>query len=85
MDARNKIVAGVFGIVMGGFGIHKFILGYTKEGLIMLLGSLLGGLITCGLSIVAFSVIGLAEGITYLSMSDEDFVRTYVQGRKGWF
>lgn len=85
MDARNKIVAGVFGIVLGGFGIHKFILGYTKEGLIMLLGSLLGGLVTCGLSTVAFSVIGLAEGIIYLSASDEDFVRTYVQGKRGWF
>jgi hypothetical protein len=30
-------------------------------------------------------VIGLIEGIIYLTKSDEDFVRTYVDGRKEWF
>ena len=29
-------------------------------------------------------VIGIVEGIIYLTKSDEDFVRTYVQGQKGW-
>jgi len=39
--ADKKIVAGILGIVVGGFGIHKFILGYQREGLIMLLVSVL--------------------------------------------
>src|SRR5215471_16164759 len=35
--ASNKIAAGVCGILLGAFGVHKFILGYTRAGLIMLL------------------------------------------------
>jgi len=30
-------------------------------------------------------IIGLIEGIIYLCKSDEEFVRTYVDGRKEWF
>ena len=35
--ADKKLVAGLLGILLGGLGIHKFYLGYQKEGLIMLL------------------------------------------------
>ena len=34
--ADKKIVTGILAIVLGGLGIHKFILGYQKEGVIML-------------------------------------------------
>ena len=78
--ADKKIVAGILGIVVGGFGIHKFILGYQREGLIMLLVSVL----SCGMLAGVMHIIGIVEGIIYLTQSDEDFVRTYVQGRKGW-
>lgn len=74
--AEKKIVAGICGILLGGLGIHKFILGYTKEGIIQILLCLL-----CGIG----AIIGLIEGIIYLTKSDEEFVRIYVQGRKGWF
>ena len=37
MGADKKVLAGVLGIVVGAFGIHKFVLGYTTEGVIMLL------------------------------------------------
>ncbi len=77
MGADKKMVAGICGIVLGGFGVHKFILGYTTEGIIQIVITLL----TCG----AGSVVGLVEGIIYLTKSDEDFVRTYIQGKKGWF
>ena len=75
--AEKKLVAGLCGILVGGFGVHKFILGYTTEGLIQI------GLtfITCGIG----SIIGLVEGIIYLTKSDEEFVRTYIQNKKGWF
>jgi len=79
--ASNKIPAGVCGILLGGLGIHKFILGYTASGLIMLLVSVL----TCGILYGVMHVIGLIEGIIYLCRSDEEFVRTYVDGRKEWF
>ncbi|MGC3961605.1 MAG: TM2 domain-containing protein [Verrucomicrobiota bacterium] len=79
--ASKKIPAGVCGILLGSLGIHKFILGYTGAGLIMLLVSVL----TCGLAAPVFGLIGLIEGIVYLTKSDEEFVRTYVDGRKEWF
>lgn len=79
--ASNKIAAGVCGILLGTFGIHKFILGYTGAGLIMLLVTVL----TCFLASPVMHIIGLIEGIIYLCKTDEEFVRTYVDGRKEWF
>ena len=75
--AEKKIIAGIFGILMGGLGIHKFILGYTKEGIIQIVISV----VTCGIG----SIIGLIEGIIYLTKSDEEFVATYITKKKGWF
>lgn len=73
--AEKKVVAGILAILLGGFGVHKFYLGYTKEGIIQLLLSLvcIGG------------IIGIIEGIIYLTKSDQEFVATYITGRKGWF
>ncbi len=81
MGADKKIVAGILGIVIGGLGIHKFVLGYQTEGIIMLLVSVL----SCGMLAPVMHIIGIIEGVMYLTKSDEDFVRTYIQGRKGWF
>ena len=80
LGADKKLIAGILGIVVGGFGIHKFILGYQREGLTMLLVSVL----SCGTLVAFMHVIGIVEGIIYLTKTDEDFVRTYIQGRKGW-
>jgi len=79
--ASSKIPAGICGILLGSLGIHKFILGYTGAGLIMLLVSLLSCLILSPI----MHLIGLIEGIVYLCKSDEDFVRTYVDRRREWF
>ena len=79
--ADKKIIAGILGIVIGGLGIHKFVLGYQKEGMIMLLVSVLSCFTLAGV----MHVIGIVEGIMYLTKTDEDFVRTYIFGRKGWF
>jgi TM2 domain-containing membrane protein YozV len=79
--ASNKLPAGVCGILLGAFGVHKFILGYAGSGLIMLLVTVL----TCGLAYPVMHVIGLVEGIMYLAKSDDEFVRLYVDGRKEWF
>ena len=79
--ASSKIPAGICGILLGAFGVHKFILGYTGAGLVMLLVTLL----TCGLGAGVIHLIGLIEGIIYLCKTDEEFVRIYVDGRKEWF
>lgn len=85
IGADKKIVAGICGILLGGLGVHKFILGYTTEAVIMLLVSLIGGFFTCGISSAVVSVIGIVEGIMYLTKSDEEFSNTYIVNKKGWF
>lgn len=80
-DSSKKVLAGVLGILLGSLGIHKFVLGYTKEGVIMLLVTVL----TCGIGGIVMSVIGIIEGIMYLTKSDQEFYDTYVVGKKGWF
>lgn len=82
---NKKILAGILAIVLGGFGIHKFILGYTKEGIILLVVTLVLGILTCGLAGWVAWIIGLIEGIIYLTKSDEEFYNTYQVGRKPWF
>ena len=79
--ANKKVAAGICGILVGTFGVHKFILGYQTEGVIMLLVSIL----SCGMLAIVMQIIGIVEGIMYLTKSDEELVRTYVEGRKGWF
>ena len=92
--AEKKLAAGLCGILIGGLGIHKFVLGYQQEGIIMLavnLGSLALLMISCGflfpLMFVSMGVgiVGLVEGIIYLTKSDEEFVHTYVMNKKPWF
>ena len=51
----------------------------------MLLVSLLGGICTCGIATMVIQIIGLAEGIIYLTKSDQDYYNTYVANKKGWF
>ena len=81
----NRIAAGICGIVLGGLGVHKFILGMNGPGIAMLLISVVGWFLTCGLSSMVMGVIGVIEGIIYLTRTDAQFYQDYVVGRKGWF
>ena len=65
---------------VGPLGIHKFMMGKTSAGLIMLLVSLFG----CGVGFFVMWVIGVMEGIKYMKMSDAEFYETYVVGDKAW-
>jgi len=82
---NKKVLAGVLAILLGGLGVHKFILGYTKEGLIILVVTIILGVLTCGVAGWAMGVLGLIEGIIYLTKSDEEFYNTYQVGKKPWF
>lgn len=77
-EDNKKLAAGLLAIILGPLGIHKFLLGYTREGIIWLFLSL----ITFG-ALTGF--LGLIEGIIYLTKSDEEFYSTYQLGRKPWF
>ena len=75
--SEKKLAAGLLGILLGTFGGNKFYLGYTNEGIIQIVLNI----VTCGIA----TVIPFIEGIIYLTMSDEQFDRTYVQNKKAWF
>jgi len=79
--SNKKLAAGLLGIFLGSFGIHKFVLGYTKAGLIMLLVTVL----TCGVAGFVMGLIGVIEGIIYLTQTPQEFKATYLEGRKEWF
>lgn len=73
----KRITAGILAILLGWTGAHKFYLGLTTPGLIQLVVSLC----TCG----AGGIIGIIEGIIYLTKSDEEFDRLYLVEKKAWF
>ena len=73
----NKVLAGILGILFGGLGIHRFILGDVLGGFLRILITV----VTCGIG----SFIGFVEGIIYLTKTDEEFIATYIDGDKSWF
>ena len=86
---NKKVLAGILAILLGSLGVHKFILGYNKEGGILLGITFLGIILSCvgiGIFVVWItSIIGLIEGIIYLTKSDAEFYATYQVGKKPWF
>lgn len=83
--AKKQLLAGYCGIIMGGFGTHKFILGYAPEGFIMLVISIVGGSLTYGFTLILMQLVGLIEGMIYLNKNHEEFVKTYFINKQGWF
>ena len=86
----KRVAAGVLGILLGALGVHKFVLGYQQAGIIMLAVTIVGSVITAclclpGSGALVMAIIGLVEGITYLTKSDEEFCRTYIVHRREWF
>jgi len=57
-QAKSKLAAGLLGIFLGGFGVHRFYLGFTKIGIIQIVVTIF----TCGIG----SLWGFVEGILYL-------------------
>ena len=66
---KSKTTAGLLAIFLGGLGIHKFYLGKNGKGILYL--------VFCWTYIPA--LIGLVEGIIYLTSSDENFYNKYVK------
>ena len=77
----DRITAGILGILLGCFGVHKFMLGMKKEGFILCLSTIL----SCGILMYITSIIGLIEGVIYLAKNDNDFYQTYIVDKKKWF
>jgi TM2 domain-containing membrane protein YozV len=78
----RKLPVGLVAIILGGLGIHKFMLGLPKEGWALLAATFLGA--AFGFPWAA-TLVGVAEGVIYLTKTDADFHHTYVVGKKPWF
>jgi len=65
--SKNKVTAGLFALLLGGLGIHKFYLGQVGSGIVYLLfcWTLIPG------------IIAFIEGIILLTMTEADFARKY--------
>ncbi|MGH9465339.1 MAG: NINE protein [Thermoanaerobaculia bacterium] len=72
---KQKMVAGILGILLGGLGVHHFYLGSTMAGVICIIATV----VTCGIG----GLLGLIEGILLLVMSDEDFDKRYNERTPG--
>jgi TM2 domain-containing membrane protein YozV len=88
--ANKKIAAGICGILLGALGIHKFVLGFNSAGAIMLSVYLLCLFGTClvfvpVVGVFALQIIGIVEGVMYLTKSDEEFYQAYAIERREWF
>jgi TM2 domain-containing membrane protein YozV len=64
---KSKVTAGILGILLGGLGAHKFYLGQIGMGILYL--------IFCWTMIPG--IVGLIEGIIYLTMDDAAFAAKY--------
>lgn len=86
--SKNKVAAGLLAIFLGGWGIHKFYLGFTGPALVFLLVNTIGFAVTWIMLFIPNIVLGIiafVEGIIYLTKSDEEFEQLYIVQKKEWF
>jgi len=81
---KNKIVAGILALFLGGFGIHYFYLGEAKKGGLML-GATIISILLClvGIGLFFLAIIGIYNlilAIMYLVMNDQQFNEKFNRG-----
>jgi TM2 domain-containing membrane protein YozV len=64
---RRRLAAGLFALLLGGLGVHKFYLGRVGWGIAYL--------VFCWTLIP--TIVGFVEGILYLIMDEQEFQRKY--------
>jgi TM2 domain-containing membrane protein YozV len=67
-SSKDRATAGILAILLGWIGAHKFYLGETGLGILYL----------CFFWTGIPAIVGLIEGIIYLTKTDEEFQRQYV-------
>jgi hypothetical protein len=77
-SGADRATHALLAIFLGTWGIHKFAQGNTQSGVIRAVVGFL-------LCFIPTLVVGIAEGIQYFGMSDEDYARTYLRDKKDWF
>lgn len=85
LNNKNKIFTAFLALLFGGYGIHKFYLGYFKEGFIVFLLCYASMILNIHFIYTIMCIIGIIEGIIYITKSDNEFYNLYVKNYKGWF
>ena len=62
-SAKSRVTAGIFAIVLGHFGVHKFYLNKIGMGILYL----------CFFWTGVPTIVGIIEGIIYLTQTDQQF------------
>ncbi|WP_050341269.1 NINE protein [Olsenella sp. oral taxon 807] len=75
---KSKVAAGLLAIFLGTLGIHKFYLGRTGEGILILVLDILLGWTFIVPGIIEF--VCFIEALIYFTKSDEEFQRDCVRG-----
>jgi TM2 domain-containing membrane protein YozV len=70
---KNKLIAAALAFFAGGFGVHKFYLGKTFQGIVYFLFSW---------TFIPM-IMGVVEAIQLITMSDDDFDIKYNMSREG--
>ena len=81
---QQRVTAFLLAFFLGGLGIHKFYLGYKNQGIIHLL-CVVPGIILFGIPTMIIGLVAFIEAIIYITKSDADFKRIYVDNQKTWF
>ena len=85
VPSKDHVAAALLAILLGCFGIHKFYLGYTTAGFITLGITIVGGVFTLGVAAAVMALVGVVEGILYLTESQSKFESTHVLHVREWF
>ena len=64
---KSRLAAGLLAFFFGALGVHSFYLGYQSRGLVQVLVTLLGGLLTGGFAAFCMLIWGVVEGIQLIS------------------
>lgn len=67
-SSKDRTTAGILALLLGGLGVHKFYLGETGLGILYL----------CFSWTLIPAIVGFIEGLLYLTKTDEEFQRQYV-------
>lgn len=88
-SSSDRTTAGILAILVGCFGVHKFYLGLTGPGVVLLVTTLVSCVLALCyiglLGLMATCTVSLIEGIIYLTKTDAEFHREYVVRQRQWF
>lgn len=82
---KDHVVAGLFALILGPFGMHKFYLGYYQAGFTLMAFSIIGAALTGGVAVLFAWLFSIVEGICYFKVPQDVFEKRYLKKKRPWF